>query len=394
MHRALLALVVGLLLSAACGARTEMKNDEFSPLDAPPVTLPGGGAAGSAGGGGSPLGGAGGAGGLVLDAGTPDADASPDAPPDAPPDALPDQAAEAGCASAAQCDDGIACTIDSCAGGMCQHQPDDNRCDDGLFCTGVEVCSAAVGCQTIPVACDDGVACTVESCDEVAQSCVHTPDNALCPVSHKCGPTEGCYALAYAHSPDTLYEVRLPSGKVNEIGMMGTELTDLALSPSGILFGLSFSGIYQLDTSTGQAQFVSNIDATGMVALDAAPDGTFYAGGPALYSVDVQVGTLTQVVTYPDGYHASGDLAFLGGRLLSSASTGVGTDVLVEHDLSTQGSKILGPIGYSCVWGLAAFGDTLYGLTCHGEVLGIDPGSGAPTLLGQTPIAFWGASAR
>jgi hypothetical protein len=323
---------------------------------------------------------------------TPDADAGTDAPHDAPADTTPD--AEAGCDSAAQCDDGVVCTIDSCVGGACQHQPDNKACDDGLFCTGTEVCNAATGCQTIPLGCDDGVACTDESCDEKAKSCVHTPNDALCPISHKCGLTEGCYALAYAHSQDTLYEVRLPSGKVNLIGSLGTELTDVALSPSGILYGISFSALYEIDTATGAASFLSNIEASGMVGLDAAPDGTFYAAGPAVYDVDVQNGGLTKAVSYPPGYQASGDLAFLGGRLLSSASPGAGPDALVEHDLASGSSKILGVIGYPCVWGVAAFGETLYGLTCNGEILKIDPNSGAPTVLGQTTVAFWGASAR
>ncbi|CAN5607835.1 hypothetical protein BH09MYX1_BH09MYX1_48050 [soil metagenome] len=60
----------------------------------------------------------------------------------------------------------------------------------------------------------------------------------------------------------------------------------------------------------------------------------------------------------------------------------------------TKTSTILGPIGFSCVWGLAAFGPTLYGLTCNGHVLSINPNTGKGTLLNQSSVAFWGASAR
>jgi hypothetical protein len=67
---------------------------------------------------------------------------------------------------------------------------------------------------------------------------------------------------------------------------------------------------------------------------------------------------------------------------------------LVELDTGGGTPKILGAIGSSCVWGLAAYGQTLYGLTCEGAVLSIDPNTGAGTVLTQTMFGFYGASAR
>jgi hypothetical protein len=378
------AACLATLLAASCG-RTGLDVEDVELIDVPA------GSAASDGG--------------VKDAASEDAqpdalpdalpDAQPDAQPDAPPDAQPDAPPEAGCASSAQCDDGIGCTADACVGGVCQHTPVDEKCDDGLFCTGKEACNPSTGCVTFALNCDDGVACTVESCDEGAQACVNTPDDSLCPVSHKCGAGEGCYALAYAHSADFLYEVRLPSGKVSPIGELGTQLTDIALSQSGTLYGLSYTALYEIDVSNGNASFVTPVSAQSMVAMDVAPDGTFYTGSQALYVIDPQAGVLKKVASYPQGYTASGDLAFLGGRLLASASQqGSATDMLVELDINGAPAKLLGDMGYDCVWGLAAFGDTLYGLTCNGHVLSVNTQTGASTLLGETGIQFWGASAR
>ncbi|MBX7194525.1 MAG: hypothetical protein K1X94_20885 [Sandaracinaceae bacterium] len=52
----------------------------------------------------------------------------------------------------------------------------DGECDDGLFCNGTETCELG-RCASAPVDCDDGIACTVDSCSEDARLCVHdVPD--------------------------------------------------------------------------------------------------------------------------------------------------------------------------------------------------------------------------
>jgi len=55
----------------------------------------------------------------------------------------------------------------------------DADCDDGLYCNGAETCVAGV-CQAGTPPCDDGVACTIDSCDEATQSCTYTPDDTAC----------------------------------------------------------------------------------------------------------------------------------------------------------------------------------------------------------------------
>jgi thiosulfate dehydrogenase len=72
------------------------------------------------------------------------------------------------CTTDAHCDDGVACTADSCdSDGSCLHIPDNDVCvDDGLFCTGNETCDVLVGCGGL------GNPCTVPAaCDEQNQSC-------------------------------------------------------------------------------------------------------------------------------------------------------------------------------------------------------------------------------
>jgi hypothetical protein len=362
----LLTVMVASSLLAACGARASLAPGEVA-------------AGGSGGAGGGTGGGPGGTGGTtVVDAG---------------PDVI---VTDAGCQSASECDDGIACTLDACEGGLCTHTPRDFLCDDGVYCDGAERCDPFLGCTATPVACDDGIGCTHDVCDEASHGCVHTPDDGLCPLSHKCGPTEGCYALAYAHSDTTLYEVRLPSGKVTKIGPTLVQLTDIALVSNTQLLGLDYGSLYLVDTTTGAAKPSAPAHAQGMVAFDVAPDGQLYgAGTGGIYRLGLTPPTADWVASFPPGWQASGDIAFLQGRFLATARQGFGgADSLVEVDLGSGTSKVLGSTGFNCVWGLAAFGTTLYGLTCNGQVISIDPKSGAGTQLSSGSVAFWGAAAR
>ena len=121
---------------------------------------------------------------------------------------------------APDCDDAVACTIDSCdeAADACAHEPVDVRCDDGNLCTD-DACDAVLGCQYgnnaadcddgepctendscrdgacaggPPPNCDDGVDCTEDFC-EPGQGCAHgdlCPEGELCALerSRACEP--------------------------------------------------------------------------------------------------------------------------------------------------------------------------------------------------------------
>jgi len=93
-----------------------------------------------------------------------------DAGPELPPGAV-------ACRRDADCDDGVDCTVDSCATqGYCSNSIDNSRCTDRLVCNGTETCDATLGCIKAPVPnCDDHDPCTIDRCDESVKDCVHDP---------------------------------------------------------------------------------------------------------------------------------------------------------------------------------------------------------------------------
>ena len=76
------------------------------------------------------------------------------------------------------CDDSNPCTIDNCdpRSGGCNHFPYDGAvCDDGNPCTSGDVCRSAA-CTGTPLNCDDGDPCTIDSCDQASGACTHVLD--------------------------------------------------------------------------------------------------------------------------------------------------------------------------------------------------------------------------
>lgn len=72
------------------------------------------------------------------------------------------------CLVASQCDDSVACTVNTCSGtGRCTYVENNNACpSDGDFCNGPEVCNAVNGCVAAGSPCwDPG------SCNEMGDTC-------------------------------------------------------------------------------------------------------------------------------------------------------------------------------------------------------------------------------
>ncbi|MFH1532939.1 MAG: hypothetical protein ABIK09_19620 [Pseudomonadota bacterium] len=90
------------------------------------------------------------------------------------------------------CDDGNACTDDSCHPvNGCVHSPNQAPCDDGNACTAGDKCSDGWCLGPGPVDCDDGDLCTDDACAP-AQGCVHVHNAAPCDDGDACTLGDVC----------------------------------------------------------------------------------------------------------------------------------------------------------------------------------------------------------
>ena len=137
------------------------------------------------------------------------------------------------------CDDNVSCTVDSCdeIGNQCQNVAQDGLCDNGLFCDGIETCDASSDCEDgTPPNCDDGVPCTVDNCDEGADMCTNTTNDANCDNGLFCDGEETCDASSDClpgMPPDCNDGVACTDDACNEAGGTCTNTTNNANCSNG-----------------------------------------------------------------------------------------------------------------------------------------------------------------
>ncbi len=97
-----------------------------------------------------------------------------------------DSCGPSGCVHAEQCDDANPCTADSCAANGCMHTGIGGTCDDGNACTGGDHCSSSHCVGTVRD-CDDGNPCTDDGCVPATGECASTNDDTNgCSLSGSC----------------------------------------------------------------------------------------------------------------------------------------------------------------------------------------------------------------
>lgn len=255
--------------------------------------------------------------------------------------------------------------------------------------------------------------------------------------------------ILYAHTDSTLYSFdpadlsAAPKslGKFDCIGKSGDAptMTDLAVAKDGSLFGVSETACYPLSLGANSVHcdavwpLPSNARFYG---LTVAPENTVDAAevliasnsSGQLFKVDATTGTTTEVGTLgsdPNSglpWSLSGDVVFLANqgspigfatvRTCKSSGNCSSADTLIEVDVSAikpghqsvlkavRGEVVRGasctnsnsPASFGSMFGIAAFGDKVYGFSRKGDVVEINNVDGSGCLVAAYPsMAFAGA---
>jgi hypothetical protein len=173
-----------------------------------------------------------------------------------------------------------------------------------------------------------------------------------------------------------LATVDVATGATSVIGSTGTALTDIAFSPTGDLYGISFSSLYRVNSSTGATTLVGSLGSIGGTAnaLVFGSDGTLYMAGSSLHTVNTLTGAASAIG--PIGFQSGGDLAFIGGDLYMASSG----NQLIEVDTTSGAGTLIGNLGVASMFGLATPDNlSLYGVAGQSVYL-VDTTTGAATL--------------
>lgn len=168
-------------------------------------------------------------------------------------------------------------------------------------------------------------------------------------------------------------------------GTTTVRMSDLALSPSGILYGISSvssgnSSLYQIDKGTAHVTKIGTDAGASLNALTFRSDGTLFAAGPQKFmSIDLLTGSGSTLGNL-SGYESSGDLAFSPSEATLYLTIRSGANYLTTVDLGTGSATLVSgnSIGRDTVYGLDyGSNGNLYGFTASGQwVMQVDPVTG------------------
>lgn len=173
-----------------------------------------------------------------------------------------------------------------------------------------------------------------------------------------------------------LATVDVANGATTIVGGTGPALTDIAFGPTGDLFGISFSDLYGVNSTTGATTLVGSLGAVSGTAnaLVFSSNGTLYMAGNTLYTVNTSTGASTAIGS-GIGFQSGGDLAYIGGNLYMASSVAQ----LIQVDVTTGVGTLIGSLGVANMFGLATPDNaTLYGVAGQNVYL-VNTGTGAAT---------------
>lgn len=221
----------------------------------------------------------------------------------------------------------------------------------------------------------------------------------------------------YAHTADELWLMQVKTYEMDFVAFFQWpagednphKMTDIAIDRYGVLYGVSYSGLYVVNANTGECYRVGTLPEP-FNALTLVPKGVLdtnrdvmvgISGVGGWYRLDPQGDQFipTQLGSYGDGYMSSGDAYSIEkvGTFASVNKTGASDDYLVEIDPKT-GAVIreVGEMkGLSLVYGLAGWTGRAMAFDESGEIAIVDTKTGEVIkTITDTPKKWWGAGVQ
>jgi hypothetical protein len=222
--------------------------------------------------------------------------------------------------------------------------------------------------------------------------------------------------VVYAHTEDELWTLSVKTYALDFACFFDWpaddnphKMTDLAIDRWGVLYGVSFKGLYVCHPTTCACSRVGDLP-DGFNALTMVPAGVLdperdvlvgISGGGGWYRLDAQGQAFqaTQLGSYGPGYSSSGD-AYAIKDVGAFATVNKGTEIddwLVEVDPATGAviREVAQLDGLRNVYGLAGWTDRAMAFDEGGTIVVIETATGSVIkVLEDTPKKWWGAGVR
>lgn len=208
--------------------------------------------------------------------------------------------------------------------------------------------------------------------------------------------------------PSYLYKVELSDkGKDSLIGKItpsnGGEIviTDIAMTPEGNLYGISFDSLFQVNQQTAVATLIGSTGFDSMNALLASTDGQLLGAtfSGDFISVDKKTAKALRIGKLGSDFVSSGDMVFDDSGNLFLVARGNPNDLLLKINPKTGEIISSFSLDISYVFGLAFVNSALFGFTTnltseHGALYSINKESGKSEFIRSLSFNAFGASKK
>lgn len=197
---------------------------------------------------------------------------------------------------------------------------------------------------------------------------------------------------AFVATADALYSIVLSGPgtdtRIGALNVSGT-VTDIAWDGSA-LYGVTERSLVRINAENGLTTTIGDLGSSSINALTVDTKGTLYGAGfdGNLFKIDKITGAATGIGN--TGYAFSGDLVSSANGTLYGTVLSGSSDTLVTVNPATAQAAVIGPVGYSNVYGLTFQNGTMYGLTNSGTLLSIDVTTGRGSKIRDTTLAING----
>lgn len=222
----------------------------------------------------------------------------------------------------------------------------------------------------------------------------------------------------YAHDATNLYTVDPDTYAVHMVGSFGFTafgeyMTDLGIDQNGNMLGTSFVPVfptgmtmmvYSVNPTTAKATQLTMNSQRSFNGLSFVPAtqvggtgadvlvGTEAADGQ-VWQVNTTTGAVTQVGSMGGSYVSSGDIVSVDGFGTVQTVKGTTHDILVKLDMTSFTAHPIGTdTGFDKIWGLGYWKGKVFGFTNAGQIITIDPNTGAGTQVASGGPGWYGAA--
>jgi hypothetical protein len=249
--------------------------------------------------------------------------------------------------------------------------------------------------------------------DYVGDACDDDTDNDTVPDAFDPEPDDrdwpgvASQETIYAHTSTELFTFSVQTYDIQSIGGFwfdsnGGSITDVALDQFGVLYAMSFTGLFICHPQTAECRFQGTIPSSSN-GMTFVPPGTIFTDQDALIAlsgagdwilIERAYGTINMTTIGSVGSTSQGDAYSMLGYGTYASVYSPGSTIIVVDPITGANLGTLVTPTLTAIYGLAGWENILYAFGANGDVLAVEIATGNSMVVANDGQSWWGAGVR